>query len=228
MTTTPHPIGLVTIASVAHGPTAVIVDEWPLVRLGVAQTVQARGIRVVAQVAHGEEAVHTAQAMGAGYLFLGSARDASTPELVRRAVTGDPSLRVLLLLDHPSRDELAAVLSLGVDALLLRTVRPEELSDALDRIGRGERVVAPALLPLLVGLLGPVGDEDASSDGGLTRKELEVLARLAEGMSNREIAAALYVTPATVKSHLAHIYTKLGAAGRQQALARAVALGLLS
>ena len=84
---------------------------------------------------------------------------------------------------------------------------------------------------MLVGLLGPPEEGaalHAPLAGQLTRKELEVLARLAEGRSNREIAGALYVTPATVKTHLAHIYTKLGVTGRQEALARAVALGLLS
>lgn len=206
-----------------------IVDEWPLVRLGVAQTLRARGMRVVAEAAHGDEAVHLAQSLGATYLFLGAVRDTATPELVKRAVTGDPPVRVVVLLDHVSRYELGSILSFGVDALLVRTVRPDELADAIDRIERGERVIAPALLPLLVGVLGPaVGDDDEPVEGGLTRKEIEVLARLADGMSNREIAAALYVTPATVKTHLAHIYTKLGAAGRQEALARAVALGLLS
>ena len=215
---------------VPPGSTAVIVDEWPLVRVGVAQTLRARGMRVVAEAAHGEEAVNLALGAGADYLFLGAVRDMATPELVRRAATGNPALRIVVLLDHISSDELGAILSVGVVALLVRTVRPEELTDALDRIERGERVIAPALLPLLVGVLGPPagGDDDEPAEGGLTRKELEVLARLADGMSNREIAAALYVTPATVKTHLAHIYTKLGAAGRREALARAVALGLLS
>lgn len=208
--------------------TAVIVDEWPLVRLGVAQTVRARGMRVVAEASRGDEAVHLAQSLGVTYLFLGAVRDTSTAELVRRAVNGDPPVRVVVLLDHISRDELAAILSVGVDALLVRTVRPEELSDALDRIERGERVVAPALVPLLVGVLGPSSSEDEPVEGGLTRKELEVLARLADGLSNRDIAAVLYVTPATVKTHLTHIYTKLGAAGRQEAVARAMALGLLA
>lgn len=212
----------------ASGPTAVIVDEWPLVRLGVAQTVRARGVRVVAETARGDEAVHAALAAGATYLFLGAARDTATAELARRATGGEPPVRVVVLLDHVGTDELSAILSAGVDALLPRTVRPEELATALDRLERGERVIAPALLPLLVGVLGPATDDEERGNGVLTRKEVEVLARVADGMSNRDIAAALYVTPATVKTHLTHIYTKLGAAGRQEALARAVALGLLA
>ena len=211
----------------ASGATAVVVDEWPLVRLGVTQTLRSRGVRVVAEASHGDEALHLAQGLGATYLFVGAVRDAPLADLVRRAVAGEPPIRVVVLLEHVRREELAAVVSLGVDALLLRTARPEEITDALDRIDRGERVVASALLPLLVGVLGPAGDEEPV-EGGLTRKEIEVLARVADGMSNKEIADALFVTPATVKTHLAHIYTKLGVAGRQEALARAVALGLLS
>lgn len=213
-------------AAVASGSTAVIVDEWPLVRLGVSQTLRSRGVRVVAEVSHGDEAVHLAQGLGATYLFVGTTRDAPLPDIVRRAVAGEPPVRVVVLLDHGSREELAAIVSLGIDALLPRTVRPEELSDAVARIERGERVVAPSLLPLLVGVVG-AREGDGVPTEGLTRKEVEVLARLADGMSNREIAEALYITPATVKTHLTHIYTKLGAASRQEALARAVALGLL-
>lgn len=213
-------------AAVASGSTAVIVDEWPLVRLGVSQTLRSRGVRVVAEVSHGDEAVHLAQGLGATYLFVGTTRDAPLPDIVRRAVAGEPPVRVVVLLDHGSREELAAVVSLGIDALLPRTVRPEELSDAVARIERGERVVAPSLLPLLVGVVG-AREGDGVPTEGLTRKEVEVLARLADGMSNREIAEALYITPATVKTHLTHIYTKLGATSRQEALARAVALGLL-
>jgi ATP/maltotriose-dependent transcriptional regulator MalT len=70
-------------------------------------------------------------------------------------------------------------------------------------------------------------DGGADADGVLTRKELEVLARLADGRSNKQIADALFVTQATVKTHLAHIYTKLNVSGRQAAVARAVELGLL-
>src|SRR5581483_4411749 len=90
----------------------------------------------------------------------------------------------MVLLDHVSRDALAGLLGLGVDALLVRSARPEEVADAVRRVVRGERVVAPALLPLLVGVLGSMPDaEQAESDGLLTRKELEVLGRLLHGPS---------------------------------------------
>lgn len=211
--------------------TAVVVDEWPLVRLGIGQALRSLSIRVAVEVSGGIDAARRVGEVGGGWLILGTFRDTATDDVIRKAGSLDHPPRVVVLLDHVSRESLASLLSLGVDALLVRSVGPEELSDAVARVTKGERVVAPSLLPLLVGVLGSTGpDEEVlvdGPDGALTRKELEVLARLAEGRSNKDIADALFVTPATVKTHLAHIYTKLGVAGRQEAVARAVELGLL-
>lgn len=203
--------------------TAVIVDEWPLVRLGIAQALRTSGLRVAGEAGQGEEGLGKAAGADATFLVVGAVRDLSVVELVRRA----GARHVVVLLDRAGREELTAVLSLGADAVLMRSARPEEVADAVARVAKGERVVAPMLLSLLVGAVGPSEDDDEPVAGGLTRKEVEVLTRLAEGLSNREIADALYVTPATVKTHLAHIYTKLGVTGRQEAVARAVALGVL-
>lgn len=222
-----------------RGPaTAVVVDEWPLVRVGIVQTLRTIGIEVLADVAQGEEAVRLLQGAAAGYLLLGASRDLPLPEVARRARALPSPPKILVLVDQISREEMGALRSIGIDALLQRSVGTAELTDAMARVATGERVVAPALLSLLVGFLGAPEPEEVGGDGAgrrsgpghpeaLTRKELEVLARLSEGRTNREIADALYITPATVKSHLAHIYVKLGVAGRQEAMARAVALGLL-
>lgn len=213
---------------VQPGATAVVADEWPLVRLGIVQALRAAGVRVVAEEQKGEDAVREAAAAEATYLIVGSVRDAPIAELVRRSRSVEaPPPRVVVLLDHVGRADLAAIVGIGVEALLARSLRPEELLDALERVDRGERVVAPPFLPLLVGLLEPVEEDTAATEGLLTRKEIEVLARLAEGRSNREIADTLYVTQATVKTHLGHIYAKLSVTNRRDAVARAMALGLL-
>lgn len=222
--------------------TAVIVDEWPLVRLGIAQALRSVDVAVVAAVADGEEGVRRVQAHGASTLLLGAHRDMSLVESVRRARALASPPQVLVLLDQIDRTGLEALRAVGVEALLSRSVGPEELADALRRVAAGERVVTPTLMPLLFEVLGPgagvehlgqqgTGAPGERADGGatsLTRKEREVLARLAEGRSNREIAELLFVTPATVKTHLGHIYAKLGVGTRQEATARAVAIGLLA
>lgn len=208
---------------------AVVVDEWPLVRLGIGQALRGLSIRVAGELSSGADAVRRVGDEGAGWLLLGTYRDVSTVEVVRRSRNLDAPPRVVVLLDHVSREGLAELLSIGVDALLVRSVGPDELADAVSRVEKGERVVAPALLPLLVGVVGAPGPvpDGTRGDETLTRKEVEVLSRLAEGRSNKDIADALFVTPATVKTHLAHIYAKLGVTGRQEAVARAVELGLL-
>jgi len=215
-------------------PTAVVVDEWPLVRLGVAQVLRSIDIAVVAEVSTADEGVRAADVGKAHYFLLGACRDLSLSEAARRARSLPAPPRVMVLVDHIDRGELGALRAVGIDALLPRSATPGELTDALQRVTKGERVVAPALLSLLMGVIAPADPAlaGASQTGtghreALTRKEMEVLARLAEGRSNREIADALFVTPATVKSHLAHIYVKLSVTGRQEAMARAVALGLL-
>ena len=82
-------------------------------------------------------------------------------------------------------------------------------------------------MPALVGVVSAGTDQSRGDPAVLTTKEHEVLARLADGLSNDDIATAMYVSPATVKTHLSHIYAKLGVGTRHEALARAVALGLL-
>jgi len=204
---------------------AVIVDQWALVRLGIAAVLTAREVETIAEFEHGRDGIAWARANSADLLILGNHLDRPALDVVIEAATLDPVPKVALLLTNPTKDEMSALLTEGADALLVRSVGGEELADALDRVEAGERVIAPALLPLLVGAVAPSAPTSASL---LTGKEREVLAALAAGRSNQEIAEALFVTRATVKTHLAHIYAKLEAKDRHEAIARAVALGLLT
>jgi two-component system, NarL family, nitrate/nitrite response regulator NarL len=204
---------------------AVVIDDWALVRLGLRAVLTALGARVdlAGQARDGLRALTEA---GADLLIVGSVSDLTQGEVIHRAKRGDRPPMVVALVAHSSRAEVGRLLAAGADALLERSVAAEELQDALGQLLAGERVLAPSLVPALLGAVG--GDGDTEAGGGLlTVKEREVLARLAEGRSNQAIAAALHVAPATVKTHLAHIYEKLGARDRNEAVVRAVALGLL-
>lgn len=200
-------------------------DQWALVRLGIRAVLTARDVETVVEFEHGREGIAWARAEGADLLVLGNHLDRPAVDVVTEAATLTPRPHVALLLTSPSKEELSALLAAGADALLVRSVGGEELSEALDKVEGGERVIAPALLPLLVGAVAPSA---RGPDPLLTGKEREVLAALAAGRSNQEIAEALFVTRATVKTHLAHIYAKLDARDRHEAIARAVALGLLT
>ena len=202
-----------------------VVDDWELLRLGLRAALGQLGVWVIAEAALARDGLRAARDSGAGLLVLGATSDLPARLAVTRAKAPQEPPTVLALASLPDPEELAGLLAAGVDGLLLRSTGVAELADALELLRGGERAVAPALLPLLVGVIGlaAVGPGEPL----LTEKEREVLARLAEGGSNRAIAEALSVTPATVKTHLAHIYEKLGASDRRDALVRAIALGIL-
>jgi DNA-binding NarL/FixJ family response regulator len=205
---------------------AVVVDDWALVRLGVRAVLASLRVPVVGDAELAREGLRAAAAAAADLLVLGATSDLGAGEAVRAAKRLPRPPCVVSLVGRAEPSELTGLLGSGVDGLLLRSAGSRELEAAFARLQAGERVVAPALLPLLVGVVD-LATPEAGPPGPLTGKEREVLARLAEGRSNRAIATALHVTPATVKTHLAHIYEKLDARDRNDAVVRAVALGLL-
>ncbi|MCU1456474.1 MAG: DNA-binding response regulator [Actinomycetia bacterium] len=207
--------------------TAVVVDDVALLRLGIATVLEAMGVDVVAETGCGRDVPRLVQECRAGIVVLGIVADLAPPEIVRRLKALDPPPVVVALMQRTHREELAALLSLDTEGLVVRSAGREELTLVLEHVVKGERVVSPVLLAALAGAVGPT-ELDPPDELRLTVREREVLALLAEGRANREIAGALFVTLATVKTHLAHIYTKLGARNRNEALGRAVELGLFA
>jgi DNA-binding NarL/FixJ family response regulator len=202
--------------------TVVVADVVPLVRAGIAAALGPDGFVVVGEAGSGAELAKQAEETGAAVAILGAVADLSVIDAVRllRGLPRTEPLRVALLLGRVAREHLAELLSLEVDGLLPRTLEAAALPGLLTRLVRGERVVDPVVLA------EDLPDEDVEAST-LTAREREVLGLLSAGQSNREIASALYVSLPTVKTHLAHIYAKLGAKNRNEALGRAMALGLL-
>lgn len=222
--------------------TAVVVDRWPLVRLGLAGVLAVRGFDVVGQAAKTSEGLLLVRLRGVDLVIFGSPLDGLSPTVIRSAKhdQAPPKIVVLVPPGQAGGGDVSTLFAAGADALLGAAVGADELADALTRIGRGERVVGPEL--------GPdgrtrAGNGDRSTErrpldegppqvsdeagGPLTAKEVEVLALLAQGHSNKQIARALYVSDATIKTHLQHIYSKLAVQSRFAALSRAAELGLL-
>jgi DNA-binding NarL/FixJ family response regulator len=205
---------------------AIVVDELALVRLGVTAVLEPLGIEVVAETHSGRELVSIAAVERPDLVVIGTPTDLPLVDVVerlrRRCV-------IVGLIPRSAENDVGLLVAHGVDGLALRNGSAEEFATVVDRVQKGEKVVVRALLPALAGRLRLRSHEGEAVDGiALTLREREVLAFLAEGRTNREIAGALSVSVATVKSHLVHIYDKLGAANRNEAVGRAAQVGLLA
>ncbi|MDE9364856.1 response regulator transcription factor [Luteipulveratus sp. YIM 133132] len=199
-----------------------LVDDHPVVRAGLRALLEASGVEVVAEADRGEAAVEAVRGLPVDVVLmdlqLGSGMDgvAATERVL--ALPGPP--RVLILTTYDTDADILRAVEAGASGYLLKDAPPEELVDAVRRAAAGETVLAPVVAQRLVSRLrSPVRT--------LSPRELDVLRLLAAGSTNRAIAKQLFVTEATVKSHLVHIYAKLGVDSRTAAVTAAREAGLL-
>jgi DNA-binding NarL/FixJ family response regulator len=207
----------------------VIVDELPLVRHGARAVCDDLGYEVLGEYAAARDAEAICAANQVALVVLGTPVDASaTVTTVRlKALTAAPA--VVALVAARNHGEVAGLISAGAEVLVGRDLAVEELASALSLARSGGRLVAPLLQRALLGAAIELTDEGggAEGDGVLSSREREVLACLAAGRTNREIATALSLSLATVKSHLVRVYAKLGVSDRTGAVRAAVAQGIL-
>jgi len=209
---------------VPEGPTPVVVaDVVPLVRAGVAAALAPHRFVVVAESDVARPLPQIVTETGAAVAIVGTVADLASIDVARllRPDATSVRTRLVLLLGRVPAELIAELLGLEVDGLVARTAAPADLGAMLARVVGGERVIDPIILTDDL----PVDDGETAA---LTTREREVLVLLSSGQSNREIASQLFVSLPTVKTHLAHIYAKLGAKNRNEALGRAMALGLLT
>jgi DNA-binding NarL/FixJ family response regulator len=205
---------------------AIVGDELEIARLGVIAVLHAQGVEVVAETQSGRELASVAALEQPDLVVVGQPADLALVDTVRRVMRVRPRPPVVALVAAGQADVVGLLIALGTRGIALRSGSAGELAAVFASVLKGEPYVVPALQPALVGAvkLRPLDERTTEL---LSTREREVLACLAHGRSNREIAEALSVTLATVKSHLVHIYTKLGATNRNECLGRAVSLGLL-
>lgn len=224
-----HPSTLTLTPDLASEPSvvvarAVVADELALVRLGVIAVLEPLGVDVVGEAITARDVDAALAHDPLDLVVIGRLADRTPAEAVRRLRRRTRPPRVVALVPEAARGEVRLLVALGTEGVAARSGRPEELAEVVEQVVRGERMVASALHGSLVGGLSPV---ERSHEHPLTRREREVLVLVAEGRTTREMAGELSVTVATVKSHLVHLYAKLGAGTREEALARAVSLGIL-
>ena len=208
------------------GPVRVVlVDDHPVVRAGLRALLDGRPHEVVVV----GEAVDAASA---GETIRATAPDVVLMDLnlgtgpggiaAIRAIaeSGQPGQsgqwpRVLVLTTYQTEADVLAAMDAGARGYLLKDTPPDDLFRAVRATARGETVLSPAVATMMV--------RRASSPGPvMTEREVEVLGLLAEGLGNKEMARRLLVSEATVKSHLTHVYAKLGVDSRAGAVAKAI------
>ena len=200
-----------------------VVDDHPVVRAGLCGMLAAQpDLQVVGEAPDGVEAVALALALAPDVVLM----DLRLPRLDGVAATAQiraqrPLCRVLLLTTYDSDADILRAIEAGATGYLLKDVPREELYQAIRRTAAGESVVAPAVAARLM------QRARAPIEEPLSRRELAVLRLVARGESNKAIAAHLAIGEATVKTHLLHLFGKLGVDDRTAAVVAAVKRGLL-
>ena len=200
-----------------------VADDHPIVRSGIVALLQsAADVEVVGPASTGLETVELAIALKPAIVLM----DLRMPgidgdEATARILAQRPDTRVLILTTYESDDSILNAIEAGASGYLLKAAPQEEILAGIRSVARGEVALAPAIAALLV---KRVAQPPAPT---LTPRETEVLALVAQGLSNPEIASRLFVGEATVKTHLLHVFDKLGVSDRTRAVTRAMELGLL-
>ena len=199
-----------------------VADDHPIVRGGIVALLSAADdITVVAEAADGLEAVRLAEEHVPDVVLM----DLRMPgldgdEATARILAATPNVRVVILTTYESDASILTAIEAGASGYLLKAAPQDEILAGVRSVARGEVALAPSIAAMLV-------QRVAKPAVTLSPRETQVLALVAQGSSNPAIAAALFVSEATVKTHLLHVFEKLGVSDRTRAVTRAMELGIL-
>jgi DNA-binding NarL/FixJ family response regulator len=201
-----------------------IVDDHPVVRDGLSGIFAGDpDFEVVGQAANGVEAVTQAQELRADVVLM----DLRMPEMggveaIKQLRKRTPSAHVIVLTTYDTDNEVLAAIEAGATGYLLKDAPREELIRAVRAAHRGESVLSPSVAGRLMGRARRPATDTISP------RELEVIKLIAGGANNREAAAKLFVSEATIKTHLLHVFEKLGVRDRAAAVSEAYKRHLIS
>jgi DNA-binding NarL/FixJ family response regulator len=200
-----------------------LADDHPVVRAGLRAVLDTEpDFAVVAEAATAERAVELAASAGVDVVLMdlqfGAGMHGSQATALITARPGGP--RVLVLTTYDTDADILAAVEAGASGYLLKDAPPEELAAAVRTAAAGQSALAPAVALRLM-------DRMRTPAEALTKRELEVLQLVADGLSNQQISKRLFLSQATVKSHLVHVYAKLGVDSRTAAVAAAATRRLI-
>jgi DNA-binding NarL/FixJ family response regulator len=221
----------------------VIIDDHALFRSGLVSLLsQFPELEVVGEAGNGREGFETVQRTEPDVVLLDvnmpvmggvdtvtAIRNGALPGTVtgvgsqQRADGGDPRILMLTISKHD--EDLFGAISAGADGYLLKNAEPEELRRAIRLVYEGKSVLSPEVTGRILQAVGSV--KGISPEIELSKREMEVLECLSQGMTSAQVASELFISENTVKTHVRHILEKLEASNRAEAVSRAIQLGLI-
>lgn len=200
-----------------------ITDDHAMIREGIKRLLEFDGdIKVIAEAGDGEECLELLKEVNPDVLLL----DINMPkkngiEVLEKIKEDKLPVKVLMLTVHNEVEYLVKAVDIGVNGYILKDSESAELKKAIESVVNGENYIQPSLIPMLNAKLVS-RDTDKDKIDQLTKRELEVLIKVANGMFNREIAISLNISERTVKNHISNIFKKIQVSDRTQAAVFAI------
>jgi DNA-binding NarL/FixJ family response regulator len=207
-----------------------VVDDHRVVRAGlVALLRQNQSLNVVGEAGNGEEAVRLAGQLQPDVVLMDMQMPVMTGvEATQRIKAQWPAIQVLVLTTYDDDELIWGGLQAGAKGYLLKDAPPEELLQGIKAVAAGQSLLPPQIAAKVMQVIsqgGPGGKSESADQ--LTERELEILGLMAQGAANKEIAASLYISENTVKTHISNLFQKLDVRDRTEAVTRALSRGLI-
>jgi DNA-binding NarL/FixJ family response regulator len=204
-----------------------IVDDHPVVRHGLRSLLAGHpDIEVVGEAENGAEVLPCLAGRETDVILLDiQMKGQSGIEIARRVRHAYPAVKVIILTTYDDEGYLREALEAGVHGYLLKSASHASLPDSIRAVMRGEKLLSQPLVSAVVSDYQKLVQDHARREAGLTAEELQILAAIADGASNKDLAERFFWSEATVKRRVQEILDKLGATNRAQAIAEAVRRG---
>jgi DNA-binding NarL/FixJ family response regulator len=201
----------------------VVADDHPVVREGLRAVLDSEpDVEVVGEASNGSEALSLVGSLHPDLVLM----DLQMPEMdgvaaIRRIRRRYDDVNVLVLTTYDTDSDITRAVEAGATGYLLKDASRDELMRAIHLAARGESVLSPQVASRVLGKMR------APTEEALSTREIEVLLEVGDGLSNKEVGRALHISEATVKTHLLHIFAKLGVEDRTAAVTVALERGII-